>query len=169
VIARVVALVAAALLVLGTAGCGGDDRATPARPAIDQVGPAVAVVEAKLGGPRQYFEIDATPQLVKLFVADAPKTSATTYLYVGGELAPPSAPAPASGSTFAATDLTFDPGTILDNVAERLPGSDIVLFSAAVGEGGSVDYVAGVQSKEGGSLQVTLAPDGTVRAVVPDT
>ena len=130
---RVVALIAAALVV-GTASCGGDDDG-PARPALDQIAPAVAALEAKLGGPQQYFEINATPQLVNLFVADAAKTSATTYLYVGGELAPPAAPLAAAGSTFAAAALTFDPATVLDNVADQLPGSDIVLFSAAVGAG----------------------------------
>jgi hypothetical protein len=163
---RVVALVAVALLVVGTAGCGGGDDG-PERPALDQVGPAVAAVEAKLGGPQQYFEINATPQVVNLFVANAAKTSVTPYVYVGGSLAEAGEPAGAQGNTFAASALTFDPATILEGVVAKLPASDIALFTVAGGPGGAVQYTASVQSKEGGTLDVTLAADGTVQSVDP--
>ncbi len=93
---RVVALVAAALVV-GAASCGGGDDAA-ARPALDQIAPAVAAVEAKLGGPQQYFEINATPQLVNLFVADAAKTTVTPYVYVGGAVAEAGPSAGAQGN-----------------------------------------------------------------------
>ncbi len=165
-IARVVALVAAALLVVGTASCGGDDD-PPARPALDQIAPAVAALEAKLGGPQQYFEINATPQLVNLFVADAAATTVTPYVYVGGAVAEAGAPAGAQGNTFAASAATFDPATILDGVTDELPDPDIVVFTIVGGPGGAVQYTASVQSSEGGTLDVTLAADGTVQAVDP--
>ena len=165
-IRRVVALAAAALLVVGTAGCGGDDD-EPERPALDQIAPAVAALEAKLGGPQQYFEINATPQLVNLFVADAAKTTVTPYVYVGGAVAEAGESAGAEGNTFAATAATFDPSTVLAGVTERLPSSDIVLFTIAGGPGGTVQYTATVQSKEGGTLTVTLGADGVVQSVDP--
>ena len=166
-ISRVVALVAAALLVVGTASCGGDDDG-PARPALDQIAPAVAALEAKLGGPQQYFEINANPQLVNLFVADASSTMVTPYVYVGGAVAEAGEPAGAEGNTFAASAATFDPATILDQVTGQLSDSDIVLFTIAGGPGGAVQYTAGVQSKEGGTLTVTLTADGSVQSVNPD-
>jgi hypothetical protein len=162
----VAALVAAALLAVGTAGCGGGDDG-PERPVVDQIAPAIAALEAKLGGPQQYFEINATPQLVNLFVADAARTTVTAYVYVGGSVAETGQPAGAQGNTFAASALTFDPATILDGVADRLPDSDIVLFTIAGGPGGAVQYTAAVQSEKGGTLDVTLGPDGVVQSVDP--
>ena len=166
---RVVALVAAALLVVvGTAGCGDDDGGGPAaRPAVDQIAPAIAAVEAELGGPQQYFEINATPQVVNLFVADAAKTSVTPYVYVGGAVAESGPSSSAEGNTFAAAAATFDPATILDGVTNELPDPDIVVFTIVGGPGGAVQYTASVQSSEGGVLDVTIAADGTVQEVDP--
>ena len=49
----------------------------------------MAAVEAELGGPQQYFEVNATPQVVNLFVADdGRRRRSSPYVYVGGELAP---------------------------------------------------------------------------------
>jgi len=168
VIRRVVALVVAAVLVVGAAGCGGDDDdGGPERPALEQIAPAITALEGELGGPQQYFEINATPQLVNLFVADAAKTSVTAYVYVGGAVAQTAEPAGAEGNTFAGSAVTFDPATILAGVTDQLPESDIVLFTIAGGPSGAVQYTAGVQSKEGGTLDVTLNADGTVQSVDP--
>jgi hypothetical protein len=156
-----VALVAAAVLT-GVAACGGGgDDDGPARPALDQVAPAVAAVELQLGGAQQYFEINATPQVVNLFVADADATAATSYAYVGGSLTETAPAQPAEGNTFAASALTFDPATMLDQVAAALPESDITSFSVIGGPGGAVQYAAVVQSEAGGRLTIVLAPDGT--------
>jgi hypothetical protein len=159
-----VAAIAAALLAVGAA-CGGGKG--PARPALDQIAPAVAAVEEKLGGPQQYFEINATPQAVNLFVADAARTTVTPYVYIGGALAESGRPAGAEGNTFAASALTFDPHTILDGVVGELKDSDVVLFTIAGGPGGAVEYTAGVQSQQGGTLEITLGADGTVKSVTP--
>jgi hypothetical protein len=173
--------VAAALLagVIGLTACGdadgGDDvsttatstAASPVRPALDQIGPAMAAVEEELGGPQQFFEVNATPQVVNVFVATDGATGVTPFVYVGGELAPAGDPSSAEGATFAADAVTFDPGTILDGLAAELPESDVVLFTILGGPGGAVQYVAGVQSSEGGVLDVTIAADGTVQEVDP--
>jgi hypothetical protein len=161
---RVAAVLVAAITM---AACGGDEG--PARPVLDQIEPAIAALERKLGAPQQYFEINATPQLVNLFVADAAKTTVTPYVYVGGTVAESAPPAEASGNTFAASAVTFDPSTILDHVVDRLPDSDVVLFSIAGGPGGAVQYTAGVKSRQGGTLEVTLGADGSVQSVVPST
>jgi hypothetical protein len=157
-------MVAAAIAM---AACGGDKE--QARPVLDQIGPAIAALERKLGGPQQYFEINATPQLVNLFVADAAKTKVTPYVYVGGAVAESAPPADATGNTFGASAVTFDPKTILDHVVDRLPDSDVVLFTIAGGPGGAVQYTAGVKSPKGGTLEVTLGADGSVQSVVPST
>jgi hypothetical protein len=154
-------------VVVGTAGCGGDDDGEPERPALEQIAMAITALEAKLGGPQQYFEINATPQLVNLFVADAATTTVTAYVYVGGSVAQTGQPAEAEGNTFVASALTFDPATILDGVTDRLPDSDIVMFTIAGGPGGAVQYTVGVQSKEGGTLDVTVGADGVVQSVDP--
>ncbi len=151
---------AAALLLV--AACG-DDEDPAVRPLVADIEPAIADVEAERGGPQEYFEINATPQLVNLFVADGDEV--VPYVYVGGELAPPEAPRAAEGATFTADALTFDPDTILDGVTDELPDADVVLFTIIGGPGGAVQYGAGVQSDAGGVLDVTLAADGTVQSV----
>ena len=82
-------------------------------------------MEAELGGAQQFFEVNATPQVVNVFVATDGATSVTPYVYVGGELAPAGAPSTAEGATFAAGALTFDPATVLDGLTTELPGSAV--------------------------------------------
>ena len=53
-------------------------------------------MEAKLGGPQQYFEVNATVTLVNLFVATVGGTQAVAYVYdADGTLEAPAAPEPA--------------------------------------------------------------------------
>jgi hypothetical protein len=147
------------------AGCDGEDgRATPV---LEEIAPAVAAVEAELGGPQQFFEVNATPQVVNLFVATEGATQVVPYVYVGGELAPAAEPAGAEGPTFGADALTFDAATVLDAVAAEVPDSDVVLFSVAGGPDGAVQYTANVSSGDGGSLDVVLGADGSIQSVTP--
>jgi hypothetical protein len=148
--------------VLALAACGGDDEEAVV-PLVDQIAPAIVAVEDELGGPQRYFEINATPQLVNLFVAGDGEV--TPYVYVGGELGPAGAPAAAEGATFTADAVAFDPDRILDGVRDELPESAIVLFTIAGGPGGAVQYGATVQSERGGTLDVVLDPDGSVQSV----
>jgi hypothetical protein len=155
-------LPAVAVLVVA---CGGGD-ADAARPLVGQIDPAMAAVDAELGSPQRYFEVNATPQVVNLFVASAHGTTVTPYVYVGGELAPAGRPASASGSTFAADSVAFEP-TILDAVAEELPEADLSVFTIVGGPDGAVQYSVDVQSERGGTLTVVLGPDGAVQSVGP--
>ncbi|MBA3605889.1 MAG: hypothetical protein H0W46_07950 [Acidimicrobiia bacterium] len=153
--------------MLATLGGCADDEAAPLRPLVAEIGAAVEAVETELGRAQQYFEINATPQFVNLFVAVDDATAVVAYLYVDGELGPPRPPEGADGATFAATALTFDPDLVLGGIDDDLPDSDVVVFSVVGGPDGAVRYGAVVESGEGGQLDVTLDAAGTVRAVDP--
>jgi hypothetical protein len=153
--------------VLALAGCGGsgddDGIAWPA-----DVYAAVDAVEAELGAGQEYFEVTANPQLTNVFVATDDAAAAVPYLYVDGELQPP-APAltGASGFTFTADAIDFDPDAVLGRVADELPDASIDALSVEGGDGGVVRYVVSVRSDVGGLLDVTVGPDGEVLAVDP--
>lgn len=161
-------VVAVALLVVAAlVGCDDDPDSTPPV-AIDDIGPALEAVEAELGAGQQFFEVNATRQLVNLFVAVDDGTSAVPYIYFEGELQPP-APALAveSGFTFGADAVDFDVDTVLDAVADELPGSTIEGFAIEGGDGGIVRYLVSTLSVQGGVLAVTVAPDGAILEVDP--
>ncbi len=154
------------LLAATTAACGGTDD-DAASPLVDMVAPALAAVEAARGGPQRYFEVNATPQLVNVFVAVDDATATVPYVYLDGELGPAAPSRPAEGATFSADAVAFDPATVLDQVIEDLPDSDIAVFSVVGGPGGAVQYGAVVRSAEGGTLDITVDADGDVLSVEP--
>ena len=160
----VVVLLAAVLI-----GCGGDDSAdSTSEVRVGDIGPAIDAVEAELGAGQQFFEVNATTQLVNLFVAVDDASSAVPYIFFDGELQPP-APALAveSGFTFGAEAVDFDADTVLDAVADELSESTIEGFAIEGGEGGIVRYLVSTRSPQGGVLAVTVAPDGAVLEVDP--
>jgi hypothetical protein len=63
--------------------------------------------------------------------------------------------------------VDFDEETVLEPVREELTDSTIEAFSIEAGAGGVVRYVVSTLSPEGGRLDVTVAPDGTVLEVDP--
>ena len=72
---------------------------------MELIHPAVAALEAKLGGPQKYLEVNASPTLVNLFVAVDNATQAVAYVYAEGKLSDAAAPeqVKAGAPTFAAT------------------------------------------------------------------
>ena len=169
--ARALSAVLAAALVGATAlaGCG-DDDGDVALPAVQDIAPAVAALEASLGGPQDYFELDATVLGVTLWVAgtaadDDGATTATPYLYVGGEVASNGAAQPAEGQTFtAAQALTFDADRVLDDVAGDLAGSTIDSFSIVGSADSGVQFAVVVVSDRGGEISVQVDGQGRVLA-----
>ena len=141
--------------------------ASPApAPRVDLIGTAVPALETRLGGPQQYFEINATPQLVNLIVALNDGKKAQPWVYIDGELSSTDVK-DATGFSFAATALDFDAAKVLSKLQADLPQSSADLFFVEGGEGGAVQYSVAVTSRQGGQLVVTVGPDGTVRSVAP--
>jgi hypothetical protein len=161
---------AVVLLAAVLIGCGGDDSADDSTSAVRvaDIGPAIEAVQAELGAGQQFFEVNATAQLVNLFVAVDDATSAVPYIFFDGELQPP-APALAveSGFTFSADAVAFDADTVLADVADELPDSSIEGFAIEGGDGGIVRYLVSTRSPQGGVLAVTVAPDGAILEVDP--
>src|SRR3954469_4421804 len=136
-LARFAALVACAGAVMSA--CSSSDATSPSTNAptttaapipagqapvlLEQIRPAVAALEAQLGGPQRYFEINATPTLVNLFVASADQTQAIAYVYQAKALQPPADAQPASGPTFTAGEMTFDETKVMALTVAQLPKS----------------------------------------------
>jgi hypothetical protein len=163
------ALLVALLVAATVVGCGGDDDdADGGDSFVADIGPAIEAVEAELGAGQQYFEVTANEVVTNLFVAVDDATAAVPYVYLDGELQPPAPKLTgASGFTFSADAVDFDEETILDAVSDELPETTIEAFSIEGGDGGAVRYVVSTLSPEGGRLDVTVAPDGTILAVDP--
>lgn len=159
-------MLAAPLLCVVLVGCGDGDEDPPAAvPRVAEIAPAITAVESELGGPQDYFEVNATPQFVNVIVATDGGSMATAFLYLDGDLQPPAPPEAAGGETFRANDLDFDPDVILTGIADELDEPAIAQFVVVGGPGGAVQYSAFVTSAEGGVLDVLLGPDGAVLGV----
>ena len=150
-----------------TAG-GGDTSITSVPPPIvDQIDAAVAALESTMGGPQQYFEINATSQLINLFVALNDGAVVQPWVYVDGILTDSEGQAVESGGTFTADLLDFDAATIFSKLAAEVPGATIETFYVHGDSQGNVLYGALVTSSRGGALEIILGPDGAVKSVDP--
>lgn len=157
--------------------CSGNGSSTATEPAAisvaagqparaDLIAPAIAALEAKLGAPQHYFEVNATPRLVNLFVALNDGTLAQTWLFLDDQLSSIE-PQPAEGHTFEAAALVEDPSVLLSGIRKELPGSTLDLVEIVGGQSGTVRYTVAVTSSEGGHLLVEVGPDGKVISVDP--
>lgn len=130
---------------------------------VSNIAAAAAAVDEARGGPQEFFEITATPQLTNVFVAIDDGTAAVPYVYLDGEL---QEPAPridgAAGQTFTADSIDFDEATVLVGVETDLPNATIDALSVEGGPGGFVRYVVSARSAQGGVLDIFVAPSGAV-------
>ncbi|MEQ1698813.1 MAG: hypothetical protein ABMA25_01835 [Ilumatobacteraceae bacterium] len=160
----------------GSPGTGSIDTGSPGTdasvvplppPIVEQIAAAVGAVEEELGGPQQYFEINATAQLINLFVALNDGAVVQPWLYVDGTLTDSEGMAVDSGGTFTADLLDFDPATIFTKLEAEVPGATIESFYIHGDGQGHVLYGAFVTSARGGALEIILGPDGAVKSVDP--
>lgn len=135
-------------------------------PQVSVVAVAVAALEAELGGPQDYFEINATARVVNLFVALNDASLVQTWAYVDGQLSSQE-PQSASGGTFTAGDLDFDDSLVLGPTRDEIPDSIIETFYVHGDGTGAVQYGLLTSAQCGGGLGVTVGPDGAVLAVDP--
>lgn len=138
---------------------------------VDRIDEAIGALEAETGAETgaaaEYFEINATADVVNLFVAgraDDGTGVVTPYAYAAGELRAEQTRA-AEGISFTAAELVFDAQRVLSCVTAELAESNVVLFFAQGAETGAVKLSVLVESRQGGQLLVDVAPDGQVLAV----
>ena len=170
--------IAVAVAIAGLAACSSSDATSsstnpptttaapiPAGEApvlLEQIRPAVAALEAQLGAPQRYFEINATPTLVNLFVATDNDTQAVAYVYEAKALQPPAEAQPASGPTFTAAEMTFDEARVMALTVAQLPNSTFLRFAVTGVAGGGVSYKIVTLSELGTEFNVVVGPTGSV-------
>lgn len=165
-------IVAAAFALSACSGSGSSSVTQPSPlttivgdvPRVDLIDEAISALEARLGGPQQYFEINATSQLVNLFVALNDGKLVQPWVYLDGELSSREG-REASGFSFARTALDFDPDKVLSRLQAELPQASPDEFFVEGGKGGIVQYSVAVTSQQGGQLVVVVGPDGKVQSV----
>ena len=144
---------------------------------IDQIETALNALEQKDGADLEFFEINATTDLVNIFVAtdldgipnaDGLPDAVVHYDFTekdGLETAPD--PVGANGPTFARTALDYEPSTILRKVLSELPDSTPQMFvltaaGTATESTGTVQYRLIMQSSQGGQMSVVLTNSGEI-------
>jgi hypothetical protein len=155
-----------ASLVMGSlAACGGGsgDPTPPLR--VDLIEGALDAVEERSDSPVAYFEVNATPLVVNLFVSTT-NDSVVQYVYDGTALVGPSEPLAAEGTTFDRALLDFAPDDVLGKVLGELPDSQPYMF---VINGLGTDVVASrveyrilLRSVKGGELAVVVDRTGGI-------
>lgn len=144
----------------------GTDQATADLPALARIPEAIAALEAKLGGPQQYFEVNATAKVVNLFVALSDATVAQAWLYADGTLTSKEGQK-ASGGTFTKAELDFQPDKVLATVRRQIPDAILESFYVNGDSKGHVQYGVLTSAQCGGGLDIVVGPDGAVKSVNP--
>ena len=144
---------------------------------LDQIEVALDAVEEVAGADLNFFEINATTELVNIFVAtdldgvpndDGLPDAVERYVFTekdGLEIDPELVGA--NGPTFQRSALDYDPTTILNKVLAELPNSTpqmFVITAAGTAEAptGTVQYRLLMQSTQGGQMSVVLTNSGEI-------
>jgi hypothetical protein len=162
------------MLVVGMTACSSESAnpqvvpgvSSTDGPVVDQIMAAVEALEELLGGPQDYVEINADPQMVSLITFDAATSQARAYRYLGGVITPASEAFSISGGTVLRAEwIEFDPDHIFGMLRSELPDSTIVGFVVLGTADQTATYEAVVQSRQGGQILVSLSGTGTVLSV----
>lgn len=144
--------------------CGGDGDSSAPEPLVGSIPDAVSAVEEFYGEPQEYFEISAGLEQVGFVVAVDDATAAEQGSFsADGEFTAPEPVGDASGATFTADRIVFDPDRIFDRLRDELDDPVIVDFAVQGGPNGTVVYDATVASDNGGLLRVFLGPEGQIQ------
>ena len=155
-----------AVAFVAVAACGGGGDTTGPGPRVDLIPDALNAIEEHYGGPQEYFEISAGLESVGFIVAVDDATAAEQGSYEpDGDFTVPEPVGEASGATFTAGAIDFDPGRIFDSLRDELGDPVIVDFAIQGGPDGVAIYDATVASDGGGVLLVLLGADGTIQGV----
>ena len=175
---RLGTIVALSSVLVAVSSCGKSPVAPDtAGLRIDQIETALNAVEQKAGADLEFFEINATTDLVNVFAAtdldgipnaDGLPDAVVHYVFTekdGLETAPD--PVGANGPTFARTALDYEPSTILRKVLSELPDSTPQMFvltaaGTATESTGTVQYRLIMQSSQGGQMSVVLTNGGEI-------
>ena len=128
-----------------------------------EIAPAVKAVEAALGGPQQYTEINADIQNVNLFVAKSDGTE-LAYLYQNGALSPPDAPTSqeAGAVTFSLDSVNLDAvAGFQDLLGGQMPGATIARVVLVSNSADGFVWHLYVEGAKQSKFIVGVAPDGT--------
>ena len=159
---RRVGVAVTAVVLAALPACGGHDEGAPV-PLVESIDDAIGAVEQHYGAPQRYFEISATLDEVNVVVAVDDATAAEQGKYSpGAGLTAPEPVGPATGSTFGAEAIGFDPGRIFDQIRGELDDPMIVDFAIQGTESGTALYDATIRSDSGGLLRVLLGPTGQI-------
>ena len=119
-----------------------------------------------MGGDIEFFEINAVPHAVNVFVALNGATVAQQYVYVDGVLSAGQGQS-ASGGTFTADQLAFDPTTVFSTIRGQLPETILQTFYVNGDGQGNVKYAVLAVAQCGGALDIVVGPDGEIISVDP--
>ena len=144
----------------------GTQQAPGDLPAVAKISVAIDALEAKLGGPQQYFEVNATARVVNLFVALNNATVAQAWLYADGTLTSKTGQK-ASGGTFTRSDVDMQADKVLTTVRQQIPEAILETFYVNGDGKGHVQYGVLTSAQCGGGLDVVVGPTGAVKSVSP--
>jgi hypothetical protein len=154
----------AAWLLLLLFGCSGSSSTEPPPLRIDLIDSALDAVDEVLGADVAYFEVNATSQVVNVFVARN-GNSVVQFIYDGTSLVGPTTPVDATGTMFERGLIDVD-ADVLDTVLAELPDSEPSMF---VITGAGTDPVALrvelrilMRSTKGGELAVMVDSGGAI-------
>ena len=172
---RVAALSVA--LLFAVAACGNEtSKQTELLLRVDLIDDAVKAVEAwndeqslsliDAGEDElEYFEINATPTLVNVYVAASNATKAVAFIYRDGKLEEPAQPETASGSTVVWSDVDpdIDNASVYEKVVAALPESSVSRFVIARdAEFDRLTYRVVMVSDLGGEFAAYVEPSGKI-------